>query len=145
MTEYPATAVERAMKVQEVILRAMAKRLTGWQAAEILGISERSLRRGRQRYQAPGDDGLFDRRRGRPGLKRVPLKPAEEVLPLYRQKYFDLKVRHFHQKLRRGRRCHPRDLVPRQNAIQAEYLGPFRFLVRWSDNFRDDSMILAEK
>jgi len=45
MTDYPATAVEGAMKVQEVILRAMAKRLTWWQAAEILGISDRSMRR----------------------------------------------------------------------------------------------------
>ena len=34
--------VERTMKVQEVILRAMAKRITWWQAAEILGISDRA-------------------------------------------------------------------------------------------------------
>ena len=100
MSEYPATAVERAMKVQEVILRAMAKRITWWQAAEILGISDRSMRRWRQRYQAHGYDGLFDRRRGQPSPKRVLLKQAEEVLQLYREKYFDLNVRHFHEKLR---------------------------------------------
>ena len=52
------------MKVQEVILRAMAKRITWWQAAEILGISVRSLRRGRWRYEQSGYDGLFERRRG---------------------------------------------------------------------------------
>jgi hypothetical protein len=45
------TAVERAMKVQEVILRAMAKRISWWQAADILEISDRSLRRWRQRYE----------------------------------------------------------------------------------------------
>ena len=39
---YPRAAVERAMKIQEVILRAMAKKITWWQAAEILGISDRS-------------------------------------------------------------------------------------------------------
>ncbi len=64
MSEYPGTAVERAMKVQEVILRAMAKRITWWQAAEILGISARSMRRWRQRYREHGYDGRFDRRQG---------------------------------------------------------------------------------
>jgi hypothetical protein len=42
---YPRAAVERAMKVQEVVLRAMAKKITWWQAAEILGISGRQMRR----------------------------------------------------------------------------------------------------
>jgi hypothetical protein len=44
MVAYTKAAVERAMQVQEVILRAMAKRMTWWQAAEILGISDRSMR-----------------------------------------------------------------------------------------------------
>ena len=54
--------MERAMKVQEVILRAMAKKITWWQAAEIIGISDRSMRRWRERYEEHGYDGLFDRR-----------------------------------------------------------------------------------
>lgn len=66
MRRYSEAAWERAMKVQEVILRAMAKRITWWQAAEVMGISDRSLRRLRQRYEQYGYDGLFDRRRGRP-------------------------------------------------------------------------------
>ena len=41
MDSYSQAAVERAMKVQEVILRAMAKKITWWQAAEIIGVSER--------------------------------------------------------------------------------------------------------
>ena len=100
MPEYSTTAWERAMKVQEVILRAMAKELTWWQAAEIIGISDRSMRRWKQRYEEHGYDGLLDRRRGEPGPKRVPLKMAEEVLQLYGEKYADLNVRHFHEKLR---------------------------------------------
>lgn len=87
------------MKVQEVILRAMAKRITWWQAAEILGISDRSMRRCRERYEKHGYDGLFDRRRGKPSPKRVPVETVEEVLRLYQEKYFDLNVRHFHEKL----------------------------------------------
>src|SRR6266852_278820 len=51
MFSYPKAAVERAMKVQEVILRAMAKRITWWQAAEIIGISDRQMRRWRERYE----------------------------------------------------------------------------------------------
>ena len=51
MESYSKAAVERAMKVQEVILRAMARRITWWQAAEILGISVRSMRRWRERYE----------------------------------------------------------------------------------------------
>jgi transposase len=87
------------MKVQEVILRAMAKEITWFQAAEIIGISDRGMRRWRQRYQEHGYDGLFDRRRGKPSPKRVPLGTAEQVLELYRDQYADLNVRHFHEKL----------------------------------------------
>ena len=99
MHTYPPTAVERAMKVQEVILRAPAKRITWWQAAEILGICDRSMRRWRGRYEQHGYDGLFDRRRGRPSPKRVPLETVEEVLRLYQERYHDFNVRHFHEKL----------------------------------------------
>src|SRR5271155_4337135 len=96
---YPRAAVERAMKVQEVILRAMWKKINWWQAAEIIGISDRQMRRWRERYEEYGYDGLFDRRRGRPSEKRVPVVLVEQVLGLYHEKYFDLNVRHFHEKL----------------------------------------------
>ena len=97
---YPRAAVERGMKVQEVILRAMAKKIRWWQAAEIIGICDRQMRRWRERYEEHDYDGLSDRRRGRPSEKRVPLAQVEQVLGLYREKYFDLNVRHFHEKLR---------------------------------------------
>jgi transposase len=97
---YPKSAGERAMKVQEVILRAMAKKITWGQAAEIIGISDRHMRRWYQRYQEFGYDGLFDRRLGRPSPKRVAVETVEKVLELYRERYFDLNVRHFCEKLR---------------------------------------------
>jgi len=100
MVFYPESAVERAMKIQEVILRAMAKKITWCQAAEIIGISDRQMRRWYQRYQEFGYDGLFDRRLGRPSPKRVPVETVERMLGLYRDRYFDLNVRHFHEKLR---------------------------------------------
>ena len=57
------------------------------------------MRRWRERYEEHGFDGLLDRRRGRPSEKRVPLATVEQVLGLYRERYFDLNVRHFHEKL----------------------------------------------
>src|SRR3984957_20205648 len=102
MPKYSAVAWERAMKVQEVILRALAKKITWWQAAEIIGLSDRSMRRWRQRYEEHGYDGLRDRRWGKPSPKRVPLAQAEEVLRLYQEKYANLNVRHFHEKLQEG-------------------------------------------
>jgi transposase len=99
MFSYSKAAVERAMKIQEVILRAMARKITWWQAAEILGFSDRHLRRIRERYEEFGYESMFDKRRGQPSPKRVPFATVEKVLALYREKYFDLNVRHFHEKL----------------------------------------------
>src|SRR5271167_4556352 len=99
MGSYTQAAVERAMKVQEVILRALAKKITWWQAAEIIGISDRQMRRWRERYEQFGFRGLYDRRRGKPSPQRVALAEVERVLALYREQYFDLNVRHFHEKL----------------------------------------------
>ena len=99
MESYPRAAVERAMKVQEVILRAIAKKITWFQAAEIAGLSARHVRRLRWRYENFGYDGLLDRRRGLPSERRVPLAVVEQILRLFREQYYDLNVRHFHEKL----------------------------------------------
>lgn len=97
---YPTRSMERAMKFQEVILRAVSKQITWMQAAEILGMSDRNMRRYRNRLEKGGYDGLLDRRTQRPSPKRVPMAEVEQVLTLYREKYFDFNVRHFHEKLR---------------------------------------------
>jgi transposase len=99
MESYPRAAVERAMKIQEVILRAVAKKITWAQAGEIIGLCERQMRRWKIRYEKYGYDGLFDHRLGRPSPKRVPLATVEEVLRLYQERYADFNVRHFHEKL----------------------------------------------
>src|SRR5436309_2295840 len=96
---YTKAAMERAMKVQEVILRAISKQIHWFEAAKILGLSARQLRRLYYRYKNYGYDGLYDRRSGKPSPRRVPLGVAEQVFALYREKYFDFSVRHFHEKL----------------------------------------------
>ena len=87
------------MKLQDVILRAMAKKLSWIEAAEIAGMSVRNMQRMRQRYQEGGYSGLFDQRRGKRSIHRIPMETAETVLRLYQETYFDLSVRHFHEKL----------------------------------------------
>jgi transposase len=100
MTLFPSTAVERTMKVQEVILSAAAKKITWIQAAQILRISDRSMRRWKWRYEHHGYDGLFDRRRQRPSPKRAPMVEVERILGLYRDRYAGFNMRHFHEKLK---------------------------------------------
>jgi transposase len=101
MPHYSEAAVERAMKVQEVILRAVAKKITWIQAAEIIGVSPRHMRRWKEKYEQFGFHALFDGRRGKSSPRRVPSAVLEEVLRLYRERYFDLNVSHFHEKLTR--------------------------------------------
>jgi transposase len=74
--------MERMMKVQEVLLRAMAKKISWWQAAEIIGVSARTMRRWRERPDEDGYDELADRRKGMVSPKRVPLKICQQVLGL---------------------------------------------------------------
>ena len=54
------------MKLQDVVLKAMAKKITWMAAAEIAAVSDRTMRRMKQRYEKFGYDGLFDQRRGVP-------------------------------------------------------------------------------
>lgn len=87
------------MKISEVITRAISGKINWIQAAEILGMSDRQLRRWRRNWDKYGYGGLFDRRTKRPSPKRVPMADVERVLKLYREKYFDLNVKHFVEKL----------------------------------------------
>ena len=88
------------MKLQDVILKAMAKKISWLDAAEIIGVCDRTMRRMREGYQEFGYDGLRDGRSGKQCSHRVPMERAEEVLRLYREVYFDFNIRHFHEKLR---------------------------------------------
>ena len=99
MEQIPTRELERTMKVQEVILRAMAKRITWWQAAEILGVSDRTIRRWKYGYEKHGFRAVLDKRKGKPSWKKAPTCEVEKVLSLYRDQYYDLNVRHFHEKL----------------------------------------------
>jgi transposase len=98
--QIPAAEMERMMKAQEVILKAAAGKLTWIAAAEIMGVTDRTMRRWRERLNEHGYSGLWDYRKRQPSPKRVPMAMVEQVLHLYREQYFDFNVRHFHEKLR---------------------------------------------
>ena len=98
---YPDAAWERAMTVQEVMLKAVSGEIHWFRAADILGWSPRTLRRWRERYEADGYAGLVDKRLLRPSKRRVPAGEVERVLRLYRERYAGFNVRHFHQIARR--------------------------------------------
>jgi transposase len=98
--EYAPAAWERAMRRQDVILRAISGELSWFAAADILQMTPRNLRRWRERYERWGYNGLVDRRRC-PSKRRVPLAELERVLRLYRERYPGFNGRHFHEIVRR--------------------------------------------
>ena len=98
---FPPRAVERAMQIKEVLLRAMNKEYSWLRAAEILGITPRGLRRLRQRMDHFGYQGLVDMRHGRPSPRRTPVAEVERILELYRERYPGFNGRHFWQLVRR--------------------------------------------
>ena len=98
--EYSAAAWERAMRMQDVILRAISGEISWFAAADILQMTPRNLRRWRERYERWGYNGLVDRRRG-PSTRRVPLAALERVLRRYREQYAGFNARHFHEIARR--------------------------------------------
>ncbi len=93
--------MERAMRVQEVIVRGLSGALTWLQVADILGRSPRSIRRMRWRFEQYGYDGLYDGRRAKPSPKRAPVAEVERILRLYRERYPGFNGRHFYQVARR--------------------------------------------
>ena len=96
-----AAARERAMKFREVFLQVTRGQLTWIQAADILGVSARTMRRWRFRYRKWGVRGLHDQRRVTRAYNAVPEAEIKRWLTLYEQRYRGFNVRHFHALLRR--------------------------------------------
>ena len=88
------------MTKAQVIVRAIEGRLTWIQAATILGVSDRHMRRLKTLYERNGYDGIRDGRAGTPRRKRIPIKTIEEICRLKREVYPDFSAQHFHEQLR---------------------------------------------
>jgi transposase len=89
----------RMAKFVDVLSRWQSKQLSAAEAGEILGMSERTFRRFRQRYEEEGEAGLTDRRVGKTSVKRVPVDRIEWMLELYQSQYRGWNVKHFHEHL----------------------------------------------
>ena len=87
------------MKFEEIYERTTARELSQFEAASILGVSERTFRRWRDRFEADGAEGLYDRRLGKVSGRRVPVDTLMEVLELFDTRYWDFTAKHFHEKL----------------------------------------------
>jgi len=97
--QYSTAAMVKVMKIQEVILRAASKQILWIEAADIIGVSYRTMKRWKARYQQYGYDGIFDRRMRKPSPKKVPLSEVETILSLYADQCMGFNVAHFHEKL----------------------------------------------
>jgi transposase len=87
------------MKFLSILGRYEAAEFSQLEAAELLGVGERTFRRWRQRYEEDGEAGLMDRRLGKLSGKRVPADREAEVEALYRGRYSGFTAKHFHEHL----------------------------------------------
>lgn len=89
----------RQMKFEEIYERTRQRVLSQAEAASVLGVSERTFRRWRDRFEADGAEGLYDRRLGKVSARRVAVDRVIEVLELFDTRYWDFTARHFWEKL----------------------------------------------
>jgi transposase len=87
------------MRFEGLLDRQERGELSQLEAAELLGISERSFRRWRDRLREEGPSGLADRRLGKPSGRRASVQEIARMLELYRGSYADFTVKHFHEQL----------------------------------------------
>jgi len=94
----------RMIKFIDVLSRYERSEFSQLEAAELLGVGERTFRRWRQRYEDEGEAGLLDRRLGKVSRKRVPGDREAEVEALYKARYGGFTAKHFHEHLVRDHR-----------------------------------------
>ena len=96
----------RMIKFVSILGRYEAAELNQLEAAELLGVGERTFRRLCQRFADDGEAGLLDRRLGKASGKRVPVDRADEVEALYRTRYAGFTAKHFHEHLVKDHQFH---------------------------------------
>lgn len=89
----------RRMRFEALLERHERGELSQLEAAEMLGMSERTFRRWRDRLRDEGPEGLIDRRIGKPSSRRASEDEILRMLGLYRDHYADFTVKHFHEQL----------------------------------------------
>ena len=113
----------RMRKFSDVLSRYERRELSGMEAAEILGMSERTFRRYRRRHEAEGAEGLYDRRLGKASARRVPADELAAMLERYRTEYRGWNVSHFHEEMCR-KYAFPRSYTWTKLRLQEAGLAP---------------------
>ncbi len=85
------------MRFEELYTRRQRRELTMAEAAEILGVTERTFRRWTDRYEADGEAGLQDRRIGQGSGRAAPVDEVLALVTLYQTRYTGWTVKHFHE------------------------------------------------
>lgn len=98
MTRATVLQEVRQMRFEELYARRPRRDLTMAEAAEMLGVTERTFRRWSTRYEAEGIEGLEDRRLGRASARAVPIDEALQMVTLYETCYTGWTVKHFHER-----------------------------------------------
>ena len=114
----------RMLKLRDVLSRWEAGSLSQLEAAEILGMSERSFRRWTRRFEEEGEHWLLDRRLGRRSGRAVPEDADDAVGRLYRERYAGFTAKHFHEHLVRDH--------------------GFRWGYSWTKSYLQDRWLMAE-
>ena len=78
----------RMKKFRDVLSRWERKELSGLEASELLGISERQFRRYRDRYEEDGLAGLANKRLGKASVRPVSVDEIAWMLDQYRSQYW---------------------------------------------------------
>ena len=87
----------RAMTRREVITKAIARQLSWVQAAEIVGVTPRQMRRIRWSVEHYGLESVMDQRGGRPRRRRIKAGTIELLCRLKRDVCPDFSPRHFYE------------------------------------------------
>lgn len=93
------TMSRRDAKRLHIIHQALDKKITQAEAASLIGLTDRQIRRMVKRILAEGDEGICHRTRGKTSNHRIPKKIKEKALKLFKEKYKDFNLVHATEKL----------------------------------------------
>ena len=97
------------MRFEEAYTSWQDKRLTQTEAAQLLGVCDRTFRRYINRYEEEGLDGLLDKRLDQVSHLRAPVDEVMRLEALYKETYDSWNIKHFHERYRshhRGERSY---------------------------------------
>lgn len=91
----------RKMRFEEAYTGWQSRRLTQEEAAQLLGVCDRTFRRYIDRYEEEGLEGLIDKRLNQVSHRRAPVDEVMRLVDCYRQRHDGWNAKHFYAWYRR--------------------------------------------